>query len=78
MDKFYHGKYITTQPKKNIVVPKWGGNLKSDTSTRVMYLDSSVIPNAPYVECVWFWPTEIKDEASPEFRRALCTTPSTS
>jgi hypothetical protein len=65
MDKFYHGKYITTQPKKNIVVPKWGGNLKSDTSTRVMYLDSSVIPNAPYVECVWFWPTDKKDEASP-------------
>lgn len=66
MEKFYHGKYITTTPKEKIEVPKWGGNLDSSKSTRVMYLDSSVIKNAPYVECVWFWPTDKKDEQSPE------------
>jgi hypothetical protein len=31
-----------------------------------MYLDSEVIKDAFYVECVWFWPTDKKDEASPE------------
>jgi hypothetical protein len=66
MDEFKHGKYIVTQPKKNLVVPKWGGNLSSETSTRVMYLDSEVIKGAFYVECVWFWPTTEKDKASPD------------
>ncbi len=65
MDEFHHGKYIVTRPKENIAVPKWGGNLSPETSTRVMYLDSDVIPGAFYVECVWFWPTDKEDKASP-------------
>ncbi len=66
MSEFKHGKYIVTQPKKNLVVPSWGGNLSQETSTRVMYLDSEVIKGAFYVECVWFWPTAKEDKASPE------------
>jgi len=66
MTEFHHGKYVVTQPKKNLVVEKWAGNLQADTSTRVMYLDSEVIPGAHYVECVWFWPTTKEDKASPE------------
>ncbi|HTY81761.1 MAG TPA: hypothetical protein VMB24_03175 [Dehalococcoidales bacterium] len=62
----FNPKYIVTEPKKNLVVPKWGGNLKAETATRVMFLDNDVIPGAFYVECVWFWPGEIKDEASPD------------
>jgi hypothetical protein len=62
----FNSKYIVTEPKQDLVVPKWGGNLSAETSTRVMYLDNDVIPGAFYVECVWFWPGEIKDEASPE------------
>ena len=65
MEKF-NRKYIVTEPKKNLVVPEWGGNLSAETSTRVMYLDSEVIPGAFYVECVWFWPTDKEDKASPE------------
>jgi hypothetical protein len=65
MQKF-NRKYFVTEPKKNLVVPKWGGNLPAETSTRVMYLDGEVIPGAFYVECVWFWPTDKKDEGSPE------------
>ena len=60
------GKYIVTNPKQNLVVPEWGGNLSAERSTRVMYLDSEVIPGAFYVECVWFWPTEQKDTSSPD------------
>jgi hypothetical protein len=60
-----HGKYVVTQPKQNLVIPGWAGNLQQDTSTRVMYLDSEVIKGAFYVECVWFWPTEKEDKASP-------------
>ena len=60
------GKYIVTNPKENLVVPKWGGNLSQERSTRMMYLDSEVIKGAFYVECVWFWPTEEKDTASPD------------
>jgi len=66
MEEFKHGKYIVTQPKQNIVVPDWGGSLSPETSSRVMYLDSEVIKGAFYVECVWFWPTDKKDNASPE------------
>jgi hypothetical protein len=66
MAEIHHGKYIVTQPKKDLVVPKWAGNLQQDTSTRVMYLDGTVIPGANYVECVWFWPTGKEDKASPE------------
>ncbi len=66
MNEISHGKYIVTKPKENITVPKWGGNLSAETSTRVMYLDSEVIPGAFYVECVWFWPTDKEDKASPE------------
>jgi len=60
------GKYIVTNPKENLVVPKWGGNLSQERSTRMMYLDSEVIKGAFYVECVWFWPTEQKDTSSPD------------
>ena len=66
MTEFSHGKYVVTRPKENIVVPKWGGNLNQETSTRVMYMDSEVIPGAFYVECVWFWPTDQEDKSSPE------------
>lgn len=65
-EDFTHGKYIVTQPKKNLVVPSWGGNLSKETSTRIMYLDSEVIPGAFYVECVWFWPTDKEDKGSPD------------
>jgi hypothetical protein len=60
-----HGKYVVTQPKKDLVIADWAGNLQQDTSTRVMYLDSEVIKGAFYVECVWFWPTTEEDKASP-------------
>ncbi len=65
MAEIGHGKYVVTQPKENLIVPGWAGNLQRDTSTRVMYLDSEVIKGAFYVECVWFWPTTNKDIASP-------------
>lgn len=66
MAKSEHGKYIITQPKKDLVVPDWGGNLSADRSTRMFYLDSEVIPGAFYVEVVWFWPTDEKDDSSPD------------
>ncbi len=66
MAKSEHGKYIVTQPKKNLAVPDWGGNLSADRSTRLFYLDSEVIPGAFYVEVVWFWPTSEKDDSSPD------------
>jgi hypothetical protein len=66
MAKSEHGKYIVTQPKKDLVVPDWGGNLSADRSTRMFYLDSEVIPGAFYVEVVWFWPTDEKDDSSPD------------
>jgi hypothetical protein len=66
MSEFKHGKYVVTQPKKDLVVPSWGGDLSTETSTRVMYLDSEVIKGAFYVEVVWFWPTDKEDKSSPE------------
>jgi hypothetical protein len=66
MEEFKHGKYIVTEPKQNIVVPPWGGNLSKEKSTRVMYLDSDVIKGAFYTEVVWFWPTDEVDTASPD------------
>jgi hypothetical protein len=65
MAKFTHGKYIVTGPKQNLVVPPWGGSLSPETATRVMYLDSEVIPGASYLECAWFWPTDKEDKGSP-------------
>jgi hypothetical protein len=66
MGKSECGKYIVTKPKKDIVVPDWGGSLSSERSTRVMYLDSAVIKGAFYVEVVWFWPTDEEDRSSPD------------
>ena len=66
MTESIHGKYIITQPKENLVVPSWGGNLSQETSTRLFYLDSEVIKGANYVEVVWFWPTTREDKASPD------------
>ena len=62
----YNSKYIITQPKKDLVVPQWGGNLSDTRSTRMMYLDSEVRKGAFYVECVWFWPTREEDTSSPD------------
>jgi hypothetical protein len=66
MAKSEHGKYIVTKPKKNLAIPEWGGNLSENRSTRMFYLDSEVIPGAFYVEVVWFWPTDEKDDSSPD------------
>lgn len=66
MAKSEHGKYIVTKPKKDLIVPEWGGNLSEKRSTRMFYLDSEVIPGAFYVEVVWFWPTDEKDDSSPD------------
>lgn len=62
----FNSKYIITQPKENLVVPNWGGNLSDTRSTRMMYLDSDVRPGAFYVEVVWFWPTQEEDTSSPD------------
>jgi len=62
----YNSKYIITQPKEGLVVPKWGGSLSETRSTRMFYLDSEVRPGAFYCEVVWFWPTEEKDTSSPD------------
>jgi hypothetical protein len=66
VEEFKHGKYIVTQPKKDLVVPGWGGDLSKDPITRVMYLDSDVIKGAFYVECAWLWPTQEESKGSPE------------
>ncbi len=66
MAKSEHGKYIVTKPKENLVVPDWGGSLSAERSTRMMYLDSEVVPGAFYVEVVWFWPTDERDDSSPD------------
>ena len=66
MAKSEHGKYIITKPRKDVVIPDWGGNLSTERSTRMFYLDSDVIPGAFYVEVVWFWPTDQKDNSSPD------------
>ena len=61
-----YSRFIVTQPKKDLVVPDWGGSLSETRTTRMMYLDSAVIPGAFYVECVWFWPTQEEDTGSPD------------
>jgi hypothetical protein len=66
MVEFKHGKYIITQPKEKLVVPPWGGSLATETSTRMMYLDSEVIKGAFYFESVWFWPMDKEDKGSPQ------------
>ena len=66
MIRFKHGKYVITEPKPNIIVPPWAGNLSPETSTRMMYLDGEYVKGAFYVECCWFWPTDKEDKGSPE------------
>jgi hypothetical protein len=66
MEEFIHGKYIITQPRKDLSIPEWAGNLSEEVTTRLFYLDSTVIKGASYCEVVWFWPTTKKDKASPE------------
>lgn len=66
MAKSEHGKYIITKPRKDVDIPDWAGNLSAERSTRMFYLDSNVIPGAFYVEVVWFWPTDQKDDSSPD------------
>jgi hypothetical protein len=61
-----HGKYIITKPRKDLEIPDWAGSLSETRSTRMFYLDSDVIPGAFYVEVVWFWPTDEKDDSSPD------------
>lgn len=65
MVEFRHGKYIVTKGKQTIPQPPWGGSLSPETSTHMMYLDKDVVEGAPYLECVWFWPTDKEDKSSP-------------
>ncbi len=66
MPKSEHGKYIITKPRKDVAIPDWAGNLSQERSTRMFYLDNDVIPGAFYMEVVWFWPTDQKDDSSPD------------
>ena len=62
-----YGKYICTELKKNIELPGYRaferGHLghgevegKRRHMEHVIWMDSEVIPDAFYSECVWFWP----------------------
>lgn len=65
MNEFHYGKYIVTEPKKDLVRPDWGGSLDPSRTTSMMYLDDSIIKGAFVVECVWFWPMDQEDKSSP-------------
>ena len=65
MTEFKHGKYIFTEPKKNIKPPPWGGSPDPEIATRVMFFDSEVYEGAFYTECAWFWPSDKEDKGSP-------------
>lgn len=49
-----YGKYIVTEPKKNIVKPPWSP--KGPIPGRIAYIDKEVVDGAFYMECVWIMP----------------------
>ena len=56
-----YGKYIVTQGEKQFEAP-WEGEYKPDEIKKVVYLDSSVLKGAFYVETAWFLPAVAKKE----------------
>lgn len=64
-------KYFVTDLMKNIEEAPWNPTFTPTESTRMMYVDNSVIPGAFYVECAWFWPgdwPEITPETEPRVK----------
>ncbi len=57
-----YGQYIVTDIKSDLKLPSYRSESRQDPTdtrslpTRVMWLDSQVVPGAFYSECVWIWP----------------------
>ena len=51
-------KYFVTELKQNIAAAPWDPVFTPEESTRLMFVDSEVVPGAFYTECAWFWPGE--------------------
>ncbi len=74
MAELKHAKYIVTgeKLKHDMKLPQYRiGALRAqqrppEQSTRVMWLDDTVIPGAFYTECVWFLPGMASDKPTVE------------
>jgi len=54
-----YAKYIVTEPRVDKDMPSFRHESDDEirsASSRVVYLDDSVIKGALYSECAWFWP----------------------
>jgi hypothetical protein len=60
MPETKYGKYIITELKQKVEAP-WAPVIKPDELVRLLYLDSSVIKGAFYVECNWTLPPFAKE-----------------
>ena len=67
-----YGKYITTELKRNVVMPGYKGPqlIRQGYADghrlaleHVIWMDNEVLPGAFYGEYTWQWPTTMKDQA---------------
>ncbi len=51
-----YDRYFVTQDKANVTLPEYRHEIPKNVATRVVYMDGEVVPDAFYMECLWFWP----------------------
>jgi hypothetical protein len=60
MAKTKYGKYIISELKMPAIEAPWSppnlGGVSKGKGGRVLYMDSSIVPGAMYMECVWVMP----------------------
>jgi hypothetical protein len=73
MAKTKYGKYIISELKMPAVEAPWSppnlGGVSKGKGGRVLYMDSSIVPGATYMECVWVMPRPANAPPLPGGRR---------
>jgi hypothetical protein len=73
MGETKYGKYILSEYKPPAVEAPWSPpdlrGIRKGKGGRVFYLDSSIMPGAFYMECVWVMPSPVNTPLLPGDRR---------
>jgi hypothetical protein len=58
-----YDKYFITDFNKPVNTNPWAPKYQPGDKTSLLFLDDSIIKNAFYVECSWFWPAMTENKS---------------
>jgi hypothetical protein len=63
MTETNYDKYFITDFNKHVNTNPWAPKYRPGDRTSLLFLDDSVIKDAFFVECCWFWPAMVENRS---------------